>query len=160
METAEKVIVVVSFILVPALCYCIGKKTDQWSYSWKDIIWIILFAYLWSFLNIFIHECGHALTARSFGIVADKVSVGAGWKLFSVGGGNYTKMTFRIFPVDGYTYTEMGSVNQEIVILAMGVITQFIFLGLIYWLLKKNRKWQENIIGHFCYHMPLKLLFD
>jgi membrane-associated protease RseP (regulator of RpoE activity) len=37
-----------------------------------------LFAYLWSFLNIFIHECGHALTARGFGIIADKISVGVG----------------------------------------------------------------------------------
>jgi len=41
-------------------------------------------------------------------------------------------MTFQIFPVGGYTLTRMGSANQEIIILAMGVITQFIFLGLIY----------------------------
>ena len=64
---------------------------------------MILFAYLWSFFNIFIHECGHALTARIFGIIADKISVGVGLKLFSLGGGKYTKITFQILPAYGYT---------------------------------------------------------
>ena len=160
MENIEKIITIAAFILVPATCYYVAKKSDRRNYGQQDIIWIIIFSYLWSFLNIFIHECGHALAARFFGIVADKISVGVGPRLFSFGGSNYTKMTFQIFPVGGYTtHTKMGSANQEIIILAMGVITQFIFLGLIYWLLKKNRKWQENIIGHFCYHYAAKIAF-
>lgn len=68
MKFIEGIIAVAAFILVPAICYYATKKTDRRDYNWKDIIWIILFAYLW--------KCGHALTARCFGIVADKVNVG------------------------------------------------------------------------------------
>ncbi|CFW92807.1 Putative membrane-associated Zn-dependent proteases [endosymbiont DhMRE of Dentiscutata heterogama] len=107
MGVREKVIFSSVFILVPVICYYWLKKSDQWNYSSKDIIWIAVFSYFWSFFNIFVHECGHALTARGFGIIADKVSVGIGWKLFSFGGEKYTKMTFRAFPVYGYTRVEM-----------------------------------------------------
>ena len=137
----------------------IYKRKFVWTWNWKNILLILFFCYLWSFLNIFIHECGHALTARAFGIVADKISIGVGWKLFSLGGGEYTKITFRILPAYGYTYTDVGSKWEEIIILAMGVISQFLFLYLVYWLLKRNPKWQENTIGYFCYKYAIKVAF-
>jgi hypothetical protein len=159
-ELFEKILSITAFLLVPTICYYVGKKTDRRNYGGKDISWIITFAYLWSFLNIFIHECGHALTARGFGYVASKISVGAGWKLFSFGGGGYTKMIFRIFPVCGYTsFNSMGNNGEKIIILAMGIITQFLFLGLVYWLLKRNENWRKNIIGYFCYHYAIKIAF-
>ncbi|RHZ35381.1 Zinc metalloprotease [endosymbiont GvMRE of Glomus versiforme] len=153
------ILAIAAFLFIPTACYYLVKKSDRRIYSGKDIIWIVTFAYLWSFLNIFIHEFGHALTARGFGYVASKISVGVGWKLFSFGGGEYTEMTFQIFPVFGYTHAKMGNAGQEIIVLAMGVITQFLFLGLVYWLLKRNKKWQETLIGYFCYHYAIKTAF-
>jgi hypothetical protein len=50
-----------------------------------------------------------------------------------LGGGEYTKTVFRIFPVYGYTNHELAkNTSEAIIILAMGVITQFLFLYLVY----------------------------
>ena len=157
MGTKEKIISAACFVLVPAICYYWTKKSDRWNYSHQDIIWIVIFSYFWSFANIFIHECGHALTAYGFGY-SSKISVGAGLKLFSFSGG---KITFRIFPVWGFTShsTSLATNKMRVAVLAMGVITQFIFLGSVYFLLKRNEKWQKNIIGHFCYHYAVKIAF-
>ncbi|KLL05128.1 MAG: hypothetical protein MRERV_5c080 [Mycoplasmataceae bacterium RV_VA103A] len=157
MGVREKVIFAFVFILVPVICYYWLKKSDQWNYSGEDIIWIAVFSYFWSFFNIFVHECGHALTAHGFSY-SSKISVGVGPKLFSFGEG---KINFQIFPFYGFTShsTPFATNKIRVVILAMGVITQFIFLGLVYWLLKRNKKWQKNIIGHFCYHYAIKIAF-
>ncbi|WNE40409.1 MAG: hypothetical protein GBAus27B_000476 [Mycoplasmataceae bacterium] len=120
-------------------------------------MWIIIFSYLWSFLNIFVHECGHALTTLFFGGYIKEINIGVGWKILSFWD---KKLIFQILPFEGVTKS-IRSVNtiQRILILAMGVITQFIFLGLVYWLLKRNKNWQKTLIGHFIYLYGIKITF-
>jgi hypothetical protein len=92
--------------------------------------------------------------------ISDKIVVGAGPKLFSLGGREYTDIVFNLFPVDGSTHwygKESGI--QKIFSLAMGVITQFLFLGLVYWLLERNKKWLETLIVHLIYHYAIKISF-
>lgn len=150
-----------AFILVPiTVVYFAKKTTKKFTYNWKSILKLTIFGYLWSFANIFIHEVGHGLIANFFGYSVNKINVGMGPKLFNFGGGKYTETVFRIFPVHGYTSHELvKNTSKEIIILAMGVIAQFLFLYLVYWLLKRNEKWRESVIGHFCYHYAIKIAF-
>lgn len=157
-----KVIRILFSILIPIICYYFAKKNDRRGYSRSDIAWIVIFSYLWSFLNIFVHECGHALTASIFRHVVNEISVGVGPTLFISGIGKYTEINFQVFPISGYTkHTSIGMrvLSEKVIILAMGVITQFLFLGLVYWLLKRNKSWQKTLIGHFVYHYAVKIAF-
>jgi FtsH-binding integral membrane protein len=139
-------------------CYYFAQKKDKRNYSWKDILWIIFFSYLWLFVNVFIHELGHALTNLAFGAGFKEINIGIGWKLVIFCKG---KIIFNILPFGGVAYPLKSITNQiqRIIVLAMGVIAQFIFLGLVYWLVKRNKKVQKTLIGDFIQLYALKITF-
>ncbi|MDR1670510.1 MAG: site-2 protease family protein [Spiroplasmataceae bacterium] len=157
MEDGGKILGILLFFLILFVCYYSAKKNDRRKYSWKDISWIIIFSYLWNFLNIFVHECGHALTALAFGGAFYRINIGVGWELLSFW---KRKLIFHILPIGGVVEgIRAVNMTQGIFVLAMGVITQFIFLGLVYWLLKRNKNWQKTLIGHFTYNYAIKIAF-
>ena len=58
---------------------------------------LIIFLFL-----VFIHELGHYLTARLFGLKVIEFSVGFGKTLFSYTDKNYTKWKISLIPLGGY----------------------------------------------------------
>lgn len=54
---------------------------------------------------VFLHELGHFLTAKSFGVLVHEFSIGMGPKIFSFGKGE-TKYSLRILPLGGYVKLE------------------------------------------------------
>ena len=62
------------------------------------IIAILIFSML-----IFIHELGHFIAARKFGVTVEEFAIGMGPKLFSrVSKKSGTRYSFRLFPIGGY----------------------------------------------------------
>lgn len=62
----------------------------------------ILFGILMFGLLIFIHELGHFLAARAFGVGIYEFAIGMGPKLISKTGKTGTKYSLRLFPIGGY----------------------------------------------------------
>ena len=62
----------------------------------------ILFGILMFGLLIFIHELGHFMAARAFGVGIYEFALGMGPKLFSITGKTGTKYSLRLFPIGGY----------------------------------------------------------
>lgn len=104
------------------------------------ILFIIVLAVL-----IFVHELGHFLSARACGIRVDEFSIGFGPKLWSIKKGG-TEYLIKLIPFGGYVKIfgenpdedsingpekEKSFVNkpkwQQIIVLASGVIFNFIF---------------------------------
>lgn len=56
-------------------------------------------------LMIFIHELGHFIAAKSFGVLVHEFSMGMGPKLFSFKKGE-TQYSLRLFPIGGYVKLE------------------------------------------------------
>lgn len=56
-------------------------------------------------LMIFIHELGHFVAAKSFGVLVHEFSMGMGPKLFSFKKGE-TQYSLRLFPIGGYVKLE------------------------------------------------------
>ena len=54
---------------------------------------------------IFIHELGHFITAKRFGVLVHEFAIGMGPKLFSFGKGE-TKYSIRVLPIGGYVKLE------------------------------------------------------
>jgi membrane-associated protease RseP (regulator of RpoE activity) len=52
-------------------------------------------------IAVFIHEMGHYLVARKFGVIAKEFSIGFGFKLFSFDKGG-TQFSLRLIPMGGY----------------------------------------------------------
>ena len=104
----------------------------------------IIFGIVMFGLLILIHELGHFLTARAFGVGIYEFSIGMGPKLFIKKGKNGTLYSLRLFPIGGYVSmvgedeevpnddTSLSSkpVWQKIIIVASGAIMN-ILLGLI-----------------------------
>jgi len=109
------------------------------------IIFLIVLAIL-----IFVHELGHFLTARAFGIRVDAFALGFGPKLFSWKRGE-TTYSLNLIPFGGYVKifgenpddeslrgpdSKRSFVNkpkwQQVIVLAAGVFFNFIFAWLLY----------------------------
>lgn len=56
-------------------------------------------------IMIFLHELGHFIAAKRFGVLVYEFSIGMGPKLFSFGKGE-TKYSLRLFPIGGYVKLE------------------------------------------------------
>lgn len=56
-------------------------------------------------IMIFIHELGHFLAAKRFGVLVHEFAIGMGPKLFSFGKGE-TTYSLRLFPIGGYVKLE------------------------------------------------------
>ena len=68
-----------------------------------NTVWYIPIALLVFGLLIFIHEFGHFITARMFGVPIREFSIGMGPKIFSFDSKKYeTKYSLRLLPIGGY----------------------------------------------------------
>lgn len=56
-------------------------------------------------IMVFLHEFGHFITAKKFGVLVHEFAIGMGPKLFSFGKGE-TKYSLRIFPIGGFVRLE------------------------------------------------------
>ncbi len=69
------------------------------------MIWTVLFALLMFSLIIFVHEFGHFITARIFGVTVHEFAIGMGPKVFSKVKGE-TTYSLRLIPVGGFCSME------------------------------------------------------
>lgn len=69
------------------------------------MIWTIIFAVLFFSLIIFVHEFGHFITARIFGVKVHEFALGMGPKVFTWKKGE-TKYSLRAIPVGGFCSME------------------------------------------------------
>lgn len=56
-------------------------------------------------IMVFLHELGHFIAAKRFGVLVHEFAIGMGPKLFSFGK-NETKYSLRLFPIGGYVKLE------------------------------------------------------
>ncbi|MBE7054579.1 MAG: RIP metalloprotease RseP [Ruminococcaceae bacterium] len=63
-------------------------------------------------IMIFLHELGHFITAKRFGVLVHEFAIGMGPKLFSFGKGE-TKYSLRLLPIGGYVKLEGENDTQE-----------------------------------------------
>ena len=56
-------------------------------------------------IMVFLHELGHFITAKRFGVLVHEFAIGMGPKIFSFGK-DETKYSLRIFPIGGYVRLE------------------------------------------------------
>ncbi len=117
------------------------------------MIWTIVFAVLFFSLIIFVHEFGHFITARMFGVKVHEFAIGMGPKLVSWWGKKQTRYSIRIIPVGGFCKMEgedeesqdEGSFSGKpwyarLIILAagaamnvlLGFVICMVFVGLVY----------------------------
>ncbi len=69
------------------------------------MIWTVIFALLMFSLIIFVHEFGHFITARIFGVTVHEFAIGMGPKIFSWDKGE-TKYSLRAIPIGGFCSME------------------------------------------------------
>lgn len=107
-----------------------------------NIFWGILVSVVAFAVMIFIHEFGHFITAKMFGVKVNRFALGMGPAIFKFGKGE-TEYSLRLFPIGGYCAMEgedetsddpRAFVNQRpckrIIVLAAGAVMN-ILLGLI-----------------------------
>lgn len=63
-------------------------------------------------IMVFLHELGHFLTAKRFGVLVHEFAIGMGPKLLSFGKGE-TKYSLRLFPIGGYVQLEGENETKE-----------------------------------------------
>jgi hypothetical protein len=134
------------------------KKKTKSNY-WK-IIKIILFFYIWMYLNTFIHELGHAFAALLLYNCPVTIFIGKGWKIKSF---IIKKITIDFsFPmIWGFTKwraNETRIVYQTFLLLS-GLFLQSIFLYSTYFIIKKVSQWKKKTIGNFLYKYGINLSF-
>ena len=56
-------------------------------------------------IMVFLHELGHFLVAKKFGVLVHEFAIGMGPKLFSFGKGE-TKYSLRLLPIGGFVQLE------------------------------------------------------
>ncbi len=106
------------------------------------MIWTVLFALLIFSLIIFVHELGHFISARIFGVTVHEFAIGMGPKIFSKEK-NGTKYSLRLIPIGGFcsmegedeASSEEGAFSskkwwKKLIILAAGAIMN-ILLGFV-----------------------------
>lgn len=77
--------------------------------------WIIIFAILLFSVIIFVHELGHFIAARIFGVTVWEFAIGMGPAIFTRRGKNGTKYSIRAIPIGGFCKMkgEDGEENEE-----------------------------------------------
>lgn len=63
-------------------------------------------------IMIFLHELGHFVAAKRFGVLVHEFAIGMGPKIFSFGKGE-TKYSLRLFPIGGYVKLEGENELEE-----------------------------------------------
>ncbi len=121
---------------------------------------IIIGAVILFLLVVLVHEFGHFITAKMFGVKVNEFAIGMGPKLFKKQG-KETLYTFRLLPIGGFCAMEGEDEDskderafcnkkpwQKFIIVAAGGIFNII-LGLIFMLIVQsvNIPGQNNLIG-------------
>ena len=75
------------------------------------MVWGIIIAILGFGLIIFVHELGHFLSARAFGVTVNEFSIGMGPKIFSKKTKKGTVCALRLFPIGGFV--SMAGEDEE-----------------------------------------------
>ncbi len=75
------------------------------------LLYVLIFLFTISFI-IFVHELGHYLVARHFGVHVSKFSVGFGREIFGFDGKNGTRWSFSAIPIGGYIKIS-GDVDRD-----------------------------------------------
>lgn len=78
-----------------------------WSKAWPIIIAILFFGFI-----IFIHEFGHFIFAKLFGVKVNEFALGMGPTIFKKQG-KETKYALRLFPIGGFVSMEGEDENSE-----------------------------------------------
>ncbi len=102
------------------------------------MIWTVLFALLMFSLIIFVHELGHFISARIFGVTVHEFAIGMGPQIFAKEK-NGTKYSLRLIPIGGFCSmegedeesSEVGAFSarawwKKLIILAAGAIMNVI----------------------------------
>ncbi len=63
-------------------------------------------------IMVLLHELGHFITAKKFGVLVHEFAIGMGPKIFSFGKGE-TKYSLRLFPIGGYVRLEGENETEE-----------------------------------------------
>ncbi len=104
-----------------------------------NILFILLAIFMFGFL-IFIHECGHFVTARLFGVTVNEFAIGMGPKLISrVSKKSGIRYSLRALPIGGYVSMvgedeesdDPGSLNRKPVWQRMIVTAAGAFMNLV-----------------------------
>ncbi|MCM1364288.1 MAG: RIP metalloprotease RseP [Faecalibacterium sp.] len=78
-----------------------------WSKAWPILIAILFFGFI-----IFIHEFGHFIFAKLFGVKVNEFALGMGPTIFKKQG-KETKYALRLFPIGGFVSMEGEDENSE-----------------------------------------------
>ena len=90
MQTSERIDIQLNFLPL------VFKFTEIWSKTWPILMAIMFFG-----LIIGLHELGHFLSAKLFGVRVHEFSLGMGPALFKKKKGE-TQYSLRLFPIGGY----------------------------------------------------------
>ncbi len=110
---------------------------------------------------VFLHELGHFLTAKSFGVLVHEFAIGMGPKIFSFGKGE-TKYSLRLLPLGGYVKLEGENDVEEntnprsfsnlppfkrIIVLISGALMNILLGILIFTIINLKVGIQPTVIG-------------
>lgn len=110
---------------------------------------------------VFLHELGHFLTAKSFGVLVHEFAIGMGPKIFSFGKGE-TKYSLRLLPLGGYVKLEGENDTEEntnprsfsnlhpfkrIIVLVSGALMNILLGILIFTVINLKVGIQPTVIG-------------
>lgn len=112
-------------------------------------------------IMVFLHELGHFLTAKSFGVLVHEFAIGMGPKIFSFGKGE-TKYSLRLLPLGGYVKLEGENDVEEntnprsfsnlppfkrIIVLVSGALMNILLGILIFTVINLKVGIQPTVIG-------------
>ena len=110
---------------------------------------------------VFLHELGHFLTAKSFGVLVHEFAIGMGPKIFSFGKGE-TKYSLRLLPLGGYVKLEGENDVEEntnprsfsnlppfrrIIVLVSGALMNILLGILIFTIINLKVGIQPTVVG-------------
>ena len=112
-------------------------------------------------IMVFLHELGHFLTAKRFGVLVHEFAIGMGPKIFSFGKGE-TKYSLRLLPLGGYVKLEGENDVEEntnprsfsnlppfkrIIVLVSGALMNILLGILIFTVINLKVGIQPTVIG-------------
>ena len=112
-------------------------------------------------IMVFLHELGHFLTAKSFGVLVHEFAIGMGPKIFSFGKGE-TKYSLRLLPLGGYVKLEGENDVEEntnprsfsnlppfrrIIVLVSGALMNILLGILIFTIINLKVGIQPTVVG-------------
>ncbi len=85
----------------------LASLSAVWTKAWPILVAILFFGFI-----IFIHEFGHFIFAKLFGVQVNEFALGMGPTIFKIQG-KKTKYALRLFPIGGFVSMEGEDENSE-----------------------------------------------